>query len=116
MKEPVSLARLARRAFTLMELLVCIAVVLLLAGLVFPVVTSGRRAAKRAVAISNLRQTALAILLYNQEYDQQLLPLRDTARSLVDTQVSCDPLDHWRSSCTEDWVPLVGSFGYFIQN
>ena len=45
-----------RKAFTLVELLVCIAVVGLLIGLLLPALQAAREAARRAECISNLHQ------------------------------------------------------------
>jgi prepilin-type N-terminal cleavage/methylation domain-containing protein len=59
--------------FTLMELLVVIAVMGLLAAMLFPVFAQAREAARRTTCLSNLRQLAAAHHLYVQDYDE-LLP------------------------------------------
>jgi prepilin-type N-terminal cleavage/methylation domain-containing protein len=53
-----------RRAFTLMELLVVIAVVAVLVGLLFPALSAASEAGRLAVCISNLRQSYVAIRSY----------------------------------------------------
>jgi prepilin-type N-terminal cleavage/methylation domain-containing protein len=56
--------------FTLMELLVALAVVAILAAIVFVGVSLSRRAAYRAQCTSQLRQLATALIMYRDEYGQ----------------------------------------------
>ena len=57
-----------RRAFTLVELLVVIAVIGILAGLLLPGLARARSAADGARCVSNLHQSALAVQLYWDEH------------------------------------------------
>ncbi|PAW76543.1 MAG: hypothetical protein B9S32_14960 [Verrucomicrobia bacterium Tous-C9LFEB] len=52
-------SRFAQRGFTLIELLVVVAIIALLAGLMFPVLTRGIRQAKISQSLSNLRQIGM---------------------------------------------------------
>ncbi len=61
------------RAFTLIELLVVIAIIAILAAILFPVFAQAKLAAKRTVALSNAKQLALAELMYQNDYDDNLI-------------------------------------------
>jgi len=61
-----------RPAFTLVELLVVIALLGLLASLLLPALARARRAAKTGARLSNLHQIALAMELYIQENGNRL--------------------------------------------
>jgi len=58
-----------RRAFTLIELLVVVAIIAILAAILFPVFARARESARRAQCASNLRQLVTATHLYLQDYD-----------------------------------------------
>jgi prepilin-type N-terminal cleavage/methylation domain-containing protein len=58
-----------RKAFTLIELLVVIAIIAILAAILFPVFAQAKAAAKKTAALSNLKQNAVAVLMYNTDYD-----------------------------------------------
>jgi prepilin-type N-terminal cleavage/methylation domain-containing protein/prepilin-type processing-associated H-X9-DG protein len=58
-----------KRAFTLIELLVVIAIIAILAAILFPVFAQAKLAAKKTVDISNLKQIALATIMYSNDYD-----------------------------------------------
>ncbi len=60
-----------RRGFTLIELLVVIAIIAILAAILFPVFARAREKARQASCQSNLKQLALATLMYVQDYDEK---------------------------------------------
>lgn len=58
-----------KRAFSLAEILVVIAIIVLLIALIFPVLRSAKRSSQIAVATSNLHQIHTAIVLYRDSHD-----------------------------------------------
>jgi prepilin-type N-terminal cleavage/methylation domain-containing protein/prepilin-type processing-associated H-X9-DG protein len=72
----INLSTLTKRryAFTLVELLVVIAVISLLAAMLFPVFFRAREKARQITCVSNLRQIGIAVALYNEDNDD-LYPL-----------------------------------------
>jgi len=63
------LVRIGSAAFTLVELLVVIAVIAILAALLLPALTLAREKGKQVACFSNMRQLALAARLYMDDYD-----------------------------------------------
>lgn len=59
-----------RRAFTLIELLVVIAIIAILAAMLFPVFAQGRSTARKTLALSNMKQIALAATMYADDHDE----------------------------------------------
>jgi len=57
--------------FTLIELLVVIAIIAILAAMLFPTFARARESARASTCLSNLKQIALATLLYAQDYDER---------------------------------------------
>jgi prepilin-type N-terminal cleavage/methylation domain-containing protein len=60
---------LRKRAFTLIELLVVIAIIAILAAILFPVFAQAKLAAKKASSLSNVKQIALGLIMYTNDYD-----------------------------------------------
>ncbi len=61
-----------RKGFTLIELLVVIAIIAILAAILFPVFARARENARRASCQSNLKQIALGVFQYVQDYDEKM--------------------------------------------
>ncbi|RYG49526.1 type II secretion system protein [bacterium] len=80
------MARVGTRAFTLIELLTVIAIVAVLAGLLFAVVGPAKKEAKQSVCVSNLHQIGLATGLYNNDHDGRF-PATINAIEGIDTEL-----------------------------
>jgi len=59
-----------KKAFTLIELLVVIAIIAILAAILFPVFAQAREKARQTTCASNLKQLALGVIQYTQDYDE----------------------------------------------
>jgi prepilin-type N-terminal cleavage/methylation domain-containing protein/prepilin-type processing-associated H-X9-DG protein len=62
------------QGFTLIELLVVIAIIAILAAILFPVFAQAREKARMTACLSNVKQIALGVQMYAQDYDE-LLPV-----------------------------------------
>ena len=60
-----------RAAFTLMELLIVVAVLAVLAALLFPVIALARQTPRGVSCLNNLKQLGNALTIYRQDYDQR---------------------------------------------
>jgi len=70
---PYSSSALSRRAFTLIELLTVIAIVGILVAIIIPAVGTVRSNARNSQCVSNVRELAMANLLYASENKGQLI-------------------------------------------
>ncbi|MGC9317209.1 MAG: type II secretion system protein [Armatimonadota bacterium] len=87
-----------RSGFTLIELLVVVAIIAILAAMLFPVFHRAREAARRASCGSNLRQLGLACRMYSQDYDEWL------------------PCDYYACNSSTTHARLVGQVEPYIEN
>lgn len=62
----------SRRGFTLIELLVVVAIISILAAILFPVMSSTREKARQTACLSNMKQIGLGIEMYIQDHDERL--------------------------------------------
>lgn len=69
---PTTILRRSQRAFTMVELLVVIAVIAILAALLLPALASAKAQGKRVSCLSNLRQIGVAIRTYASDYNGEI--------------------------------------------
>src|SRR4051794_31556005 len=62
-----------RKGFTLIELPVVIAIIAILAAILFPVFAQAREKARAISCLSNMKQLGLGLYQYSQDYDEQLI-------------------------------------------
>ncbi len=84
-------------AFTLVELLIVIAIIAVLAAILFPVFARARETARRASCQSNLKQISLGAMQYIQDYDERY-PLGVVAHSFSSYSTSFDLLQPYLKS------------------
>src|SRR5437868_490348 len=82
-------------AFTLIELLVVIAIIAILAAILFPVFAQARAQARAISCVSNVKQGALGVPMYSQDYDEHI-PMMDNNGS---TYYGCCA----SGNCYPDW-------------
>ena len=63
--------RRRQTGFTLIELLIVIAIIMILAAVLFPVLARAKEQARQAGCMSNLKQMGVALLLWVDDHDQK---------------------------------------------
>lgn len=75
-----------RKGFTLIEILVVVAIISLLTAILFPVFARARENARRTSCMSNLKQLALGMAQYSQDYDGHF-----PVKSVCGSNTACGP-------------------------
>lgn len=66
--------RTRQKGFTLIELLIVIAIIAILAGLLFPVFSRAREQGRKNACLSNVKQLGIAFAMYAQDWDGRFPP------------------------------------------
>jgi prepilin-type N-terminal cleavage/methylation domain-containing protein/prepilin-type processing-associated H-X9-DG protein len=73
---------MSKKAFTLIEILMVIALISLLAAMLFPVFAQARKSARSITCVSNMRQLGVAISMYAGDYDDSYPNGTDDGRKI----------------------------------
>ena len=73
---------LRKTGFTLIEVLVVIAIIAILAAILFPVFAQAREKARQTSCLSNLKQLGTAFNLYVDDWDETVMPIFNNDRSV----------------------------------
>ncbi len=108
-------ANTSRRAFTLVELLVVVAIIALLISILLPALSKAKDIAQTTVCLSRIRQMDIPIKMYAIDY-RQTLERRNSGGWLAPLTDN-DYLEHTRASLCPVWMPeRGGSFGINLEN
>ena len=89
----------SRRGFTLIELLVVIAIIAILAAILFPVFARAREKARQTSCLSNLKQLALAELMYQNDHSERTASVYG-----------------WAPNMTEDYRSYINMLFPYVRN
>src|SRR5580704_17578762 len=90
-----------QKGFSLIELLIVVAIILIIAAIAIPNLLRARMAANEASAVASLRTMNTALITYNSTYGQyptSLTSMADVAAGTSPTSTSADLLDPVLSS------------------
>jgi prepilin-type N-terminal cleavage/methylation domain-containing protein/prepilin-type processing-associated H-X9-DG protein len=103
-----------KKGFTLIELLVVIAIIAILSAILFPVFAKARSEARRAACASNVKELAMASLLYANDYDETFISMMVNGGH--DAWIDYIKAYITRQSTSYDAVQSCPEFAPFVRN
>lgn len=97
-----------QRAFTLVEILVVVGIIVLIIGILLPVVLNAKKSAYHTQAISDLHQLGLAQSIYENDNGGLMAYGAPTliAAGLAPSEIASVPIDKYRDGETNAWLQL----------
>lgn len=106
-----------KKGFTLIELLVVVAIIAILAAILFPVFAQAREKARSISCLSNMKQIGLGVQMYIQDNDERLFFRAATSVAKVGSGrtgvVIADPIENDRVQWWNAIMPYVKSTAVF---
>ena len=102
------------KGFTLIELLVVIAIIAILAAILFPVFAKAREKARQSSCQSNLKQIALSMNMYSQDYDECFPAQKDAVESTAYVDYHQDFLSTYEND--DDNASWIGSLAPYMKS
>lgn len=87
-----------RTAFSLIELLVSIAIIAALLGLLLPGLSNARRRGAQAVCLNNMRQIVMAVMMYQQDNQDWYPSTMETASTGFPSTVSWWAIENYQAA------------------
>ncbi len=103
------LSRRSPRGFTLIELLVVMAIISILASMLFPSFAKARGKARQTVCGSNIGQIAKMFIMYAMDYDGHW-PVTDLTNQQCDFNRAGHYVDDWTTTPVTNWAQAVYTY------